>query len=205
MKKKLSTFILAIFVATSFVGCSKEEETPAPAPALVEEVVDTTDTSDTTTETDDDKYIIEHKDGQDNNIIEIDTDEDDEDADTDEDDEDVETDGEGEDTDTDEEEADVVELEPIVDEDFSYYGHVWTQPEEQVNYKITINNTGDEAVTFNIYYGTSEFEHQVTVSSMASKTVRVENALPGEHNIEFDTEEVDLSGTIQIWVSEDAF
>lgn len=215
MQKKLSTVIFTILFCFSFVGCQKEAEQTSTDTSTTSTLVEDV-TNNNVTDQDDDQYIIEHKDneainsmnldGDDSELSELDEDENSETDETDEVDEEETTDETDEEaTDEVDEEAEIVELEPIVDEDFSYYGHIWTQPEDLLNYKITISNTGDEPVTLKIFYGKSVFEHEVTVSSMASKTVRVENSLPGEHTLEFDTEEVDLSGTIQIWVSDEAF
>lgn len=213
MKKKLSTTLAIVLVATSFIGCQKKEVEETSSTPEQDSTPAVEETS--TLEDIDNEFIIVH--GEDSETEDDDSDEatdsqeDDEDStDSDSSDDDSESDTDSDeasdsDSDDSEDDSEEEEPEPLLDEELTLDGTAWTQPEGQENYKITLSNTGEEAVTFTIMYGTSEFEHEVTVSSMASKTIKVSGALAGEHNISFASDAEELDGTIQLWTSDEVF
>lgn len=209
MKKKLSMTLAIMLVITSFIGCQKTDNYVAPATQQVEvnEIEETEETEEIeetdTLEIDEESENSDEDENEENSSVA-------EGAFADDDNDGIEeNDTDNEENDTDNEDGDIEEseeMQPILDEELSEEGSSWNQPEDLVNYKMTVNNLSEEDITFMIYYGVeTDFEHEITVSSMASKTIRVENALAGQHSVIFATEAEELLGDVQIWISDETF
>ncbi|WP_152970658.1 hypothetical protein [Bacillus sp. FJAT-28004] len=88
----------------------------------------------------------------------------------------------------------------VLDQNVSTGGHSWTQPSGYSSYRLYATNTRNEKMQITVSYGSNSYSYDIAANK--SITIVVNNAVSGNHDIDFTTPSGSVSGKVTVRVSD---